>query len=160
MGHRTVKEQYNAWCEGRLTAGDRRGVRDHLDGCVECRLYYKRMSILMEKPDPALLPRLSPDPLLPARIRGLVADRKASPDRGHAVAWLRLSLAGVTLVFAAAAGVYLGQGLSAAARGAESAEGTDIAEAYYEAFAPSDFSGVWESVLSEAERNGVSEAKR
>lgn len=160
MEHRTVRDKYQAWCEGRLAAGELRGVRDHLDACVECRLYYERMTLLLEKTDPALLPRLAPDPFLPARIRALAEERKRGPVRGRALAWLRLSLAGVMLFFAATAGVYLGQELSTASRSADTAQGTDIAEAYYEAFAPSDFSGVWESVLDETDSNGGSEANR
>jgi predicted anti-sigma-YlaC factor YlaD len=160
MDHRAVREKYHAWCEGRLTAGERRGVRDHLDGCAECRLYYERMSLLLEKTDPALLPRLSADPFLPSRIRALAADRRARPVRARALGWLRFALGGVMLVFAAAGGVYLGQGLSTASRGTDTARGTDIAEAYYEAFAPSDFSRVWESVLSDESRNGGSEASQ
>jgi predicted anti-sigma-YlaC factor YlaD len=160
MEHRTVREKYTAWCEGRLTAGERRGVRDHLDGCVECRLYYERMTLLTDKSDPALLPRLSPDPFLPARIRALAGTRRKEPVRGRAFARIRVSIAGVVLAFAAATGAYLGQELSTASRTTDSSEGTDIAGAYYEAFAPSDFSGVWENVLGDAERNGSSEANR
>jgi predicted anti-sigma-YlaC factor YlaD len=155
MKHRAVREKYPAWSEGRLAAGESLGVRDHLDGCDECRAYYEKMSLLLESTDPALLPRLAPDPFLPARIRALAAERRTEPVRRRALGWLRFSAAGLMILFAAMAGVYLGLGISTSGRAADTAEGTDIAGAYYEVFAPSDFSGVWESVLGDANGSGA-----
>lgn len=153
MKHRTVKDKYAEWSAGRLDAEERREIREHLDGCDECRVYYEKMSLIMERTDPALLPRLAPDPLLPARVRALARTRGAEPVRPPALGWFRASLAGVVLMAAVSAGVLLGISLS---DGSITGEGIDIAQEYYEAFSPSDFSGTWEDVLTET--NGAGSA--
>ncbi len=157
MEHRIVKENYQAWSDGRLGAGERRSVEEHLGACDECRTYYAKMSILIEKTDPALVPRLAPDPFLPSRVRAVVDGRRNQTIQRRARGWLRVSAAGVVFVVAVTAGVYLGRGLTT---GRDNAEEARIAEAYYEAFSPSDFSGVWESVLNNADRNGADEGNR
>jgi predicted anti-sigma-YlaC factor YlaD len=155
MKHRTVKENYVHWSGHRLKAEERRHIQEHLDGCDECRIHYEKMAVLLDDTDPVLLPRLTPDPFLPARIRALAGSRAPVPVRRRALGWLRASLAGVLLMVAASAGVLLGHGLSNGSTSA-TAEGVDLAQEYYEAFSPSDFSGVWENVLNDTGRNGES----
>jgi predicted anti-sigma-YlaC factor YlaD len=150
MEHRTVRRKFQDWSDKRLTTGERHGVEGHLDGCDECRTYYEKMSLVFEKTDPARLPRLAPDPFLPSRIRALVEGRREDRVHRRTLAWLRLSAVSIMLILAATAGVYLGRGLSTT--GGTTAE-TDIAQAYYEAFSPSDFSGVWETLMTNADTN-------
>ena len=160
MEHRTVKKKYQDWSEDRLAAEERHDVQKHIDGCDECRAYYDKMFLLVEKTDPAFLPHLTPDPYLATRIRALAGGRRPVADRRRALGWLRLSAAGAALVAAAMAGVFLGRGIGAAENAAGTAEAADIAEAYYEAFSPSDFSGVWETVINNTDSNGSNEANR
>jgi predicted anti-sigma-YlaC factor YlaD len=151
MEHKTARNKCLAWIEGGLGAEERRVVQRHLDECGECRSYFERISLLVERPDTVLLPRLAPDPFFPSRVRAAVEERRSAHGRRSAAGWVRISLASVVLILAAAAGIYLGNGFYANAR---SAEGTELAEAYYEAFSPSDFTGVWEDLFVEVDANG------
>lgn len=157
MEHKTAREKYQTWIEGGLGAEERRIVEQHLDECGECRMYFEKVSVLIERPQPTLLPRLTPDPFLPSRIRALAEERGAARGRRRAVGWVRLSAGSAMLILAAAAGIYLGKGLYTNTR---SAEETELARAYYEAFSPSDFAGVWEDLFVEADANGQQEEKR
>jgi predicted anti-sigma-YlaC factor YlaD len=157
MEHKTVKKKYQAWIEGGLGAEERRIVQQHLDECGECRTYFETVSFLVERPHPTLLPRLTPDPFLPSRIRALAEERGAARGRRSAVGWVRLSVGSVMLILAAAAGIYLGKGFPTNTR---TAEETELVEAYYEAFSPSDFTGVWENLFVDASLNGQQEGNR
>jgi anti-sigma factor RsiW len=152
MDHKTARNNCLEWIEGRLDAEERRLVQQHLDECGECAKHFEKAALLVERPQTSLLPRLTPDPFLASRIRSLAEERRAPRARRGALGWVRLSAALAMLVLAAAAGVYLGQGLYANAR---SAQDVELAEAYYEAFSPSDFAGVWETLLSELDVNGA-----
>ena len=157
MEHKTAREKYQAWIEDGLGAEERRSVEQHLDECGECRTYFEKISLLVERPHPTLLPRLAADPFLPSRIRALAEERGAARGRRSAVGWVRVSVGSVMLILAAAAGVYLGKGLYTNTR---SAEETELAQAYYEAFSPSDFAGVWEDLFVEVDANGQQEGTR
>jgi predicted anti-sigma-YlaC factor YlaD len=127
-------------------------VQTHLDDCAECRMYFERMSRLLERPESSDLPRLEPDPFLPARIRAMAddssADRARATAPGRAIAkplgWLRLSSLGVMFVVAVAAGVYLGQ--SIALPRIQNGD-SQLVSSYYEAFSQSSFADDWEQLL-------------
>ncbi len=151
MKHRSVIGKYLAWAGKELGAMERRRVERHLDGCEECRAYYRKMTLLLERPNPALLPRLTPGPLPAQGTLRAAAPRALRPATRPVIGWARLSIAGATLALALAAGVYLGNGLSQATQPVQESE---LAEAYYEAFSPSDFAGGWESLVGTAAQNG------
>jgi predicted anti-sigma-YlaC factor YlaD len=150
MTHERIIRRYQGWIEGSLGTEERREIERHVGECGECRTYYETMSGLLEKIDPARLPHLVPDPFLPARIRAMTENRQARPVDRRA-AWARRSLAGAALLLAVTAGVYLGRGLSV---NTGLAEGTDLAEAYYEAFSPTDIAGGWADVMNQTSSNG------
>ncbi len=157
MEHKTAKDKCLAWIEGGLSVEERRIVQQHLDECGECRTYFKKVSLLVERPHPTLRPQLTPDPFLPSRVRALAEERSAGRSRRSAMGWVRVSVASAMLVLAAAAGIYLGNGFYTNTR---SGEETELAEAYYEAFSPSDFAGVWEDLFVEADANGQQKGAR
>lgn len=153
MKHEDVKNLFQDWTEGRVDDKTRPEVQEHLDTCDECRTYFEKMAFLLEKPDPALLPRLEPDAFLPAKVRAL-SERRRTPAAGKRFALARLSFVSAAFVIAVAAGVFLGTGLSKASY---SSEETEIVEAYYEAFSQSGFADDWENVMEEdqTEDNGA-----
>jgi anti-sigma factor RsiW len=160
MKHERIIRRYQDWIDGSLGTEERREIERHIGECGECRAYFEKMTLLFEKTDPALLPRLTPDPYLPARIRALSASRKTRPASrraslewfGHRrTAWARVSLAGAALSLAVIAGVLLGRGISASGSYAQESE---LASAYYEAFAPTDVAGGWADVVNDTEMNG------
>lgn len=116
-------------------------IQRHLDECARCRRYYQKMSMLLEKSDPALLPRLEPDPFLPAKIRARAAEGRAARVPVKAAGWIPLSAAAAMFFVAAATGVYLGRGLSTAARPAAESE---LVDSYSEAFSQESLADRWE----------------
>jgi predicted anti-sigma-YlaC factor YlaD len=146
MKHRSVIGKFLEWTGHELGAEERAGLERHLEGCEQCREYYRKMTLLLRRPDPAHLPRLTPDPVAPRPGRAAARDAVARSP-GWAIGWARVSIAGATLALALAGGIYLGSGLS---RITESTEESYLAEAYYEAFSPADFAGGWETLINTA----------
>jgi anti-sigma factor RsiW len=170
MKHERIIRRYRGWIDGSLGTEERRETEQHIGECDECRAYFEKMTRLLEETDPALLPLLSPDPFLPARIRAMAESGKTRPETlatarragfdwigRRRIAWARLSLAGAALLLAVTAGVFLGRGLSANARYDQE---NDLAEAYYEAFAPTDIAGGWADVMNQTNSNGTEEGSR
>ena len=151
MNNNHVIESYQAWDDKRVTPEERRTIQQHLEECAECRRYYENMSLLLEEPDPSLLPRLEPDTFLPTRIRAEVEGKKTRHARRRAVGWARLSAAGAMVVVAATFGVYLGKGLST---DSQSADDMAMIDAYYEAFSPTSIVDDWASLLENGEGDG------
>lgn len=166
MKHERIIRRYQDWIDGGLGTEERREIERHTAECEECRAYYEKMTLMLAKTDPALLPRLTPDPYLPARIRANSASGKTRPVSrraglgwfGHRrAAWARLSLAGAALFAAVIGGVLLGRGIST---NASYAQETELASAYYEAFAPTDVAGGWADVVNQTNSNGTEEGSR
>ncbi|MEJ2722179.1 MAG: zf-HC2 domain-containing protein [bacterium] len=152
MGDKHVISLFQVWEEDRLDAEERRVVQRHLKNCKPCREYFEKMSMLLDSTDPSLLPRLEPDPFLPARIRALYGANDGAktgaglPRVGALPPWLRAAFAGLMTAVAVAAGVYLGRGLATP----RSTNGdTAIVTAYYEAVAQTGFAGSWGDVIEE-----------
>lgn len=162
MKYRHAINDFQDWNEGRVGEGRRREIQLHLDECDQCRRYFDKMTTLLEGTDPAALPRIQPDPFLPARIRaaaGEVPDsttsrprpaRTATPDR-PVLGRLGWSVLSAATVAAAAIGVLFGSGWSDTVEARQQAEDAAIVEAYYDAFSPPDIGGDWEYVLETGE---------
>lgn len=170
MKHERIIRRYQGWIEGGLGTEERREIERHIGECDDCRAFYVKMTRLLEKTDPALLPLLTPDPFLPARIRAMAGYGKTRPETlatarraglawfGHRrLEWARVSLAGAALLLAVTAGVFLGRGLSANNSYAQESE---LASAYYEAFAPTDIAGGWADVVNQTHATGTEEGSR
>jgi len=108
------------------------------------REHADKLSKLLEASDASLLPRLEPDPFLPARIRALAEASRGRRQR--AGRWLRASFVGAGLALSVVCGVYLGSGLSAAGGPAGNGD-SEILSAYYDAFTQSGFAVEMDDVL-------------
>ncbi len=151
-----VIKQFQDWYEDRLNREENRTLQLHLEDCEDCERYFNTMKTLLEGTDSARLPHLEPDPFLPARIRAIAkgATGETSPARPALRAWpgrLGLSMMGLAFAVAAVTGTYFGSTLSARANASAQAADESIADAYYEAFSPSDISGEWEYILQDGE---------
>ena len=144
MKHENVIELYLEWTEGRVDETTRLAVQEHLEHCHDCRKYYEKMSLLLEKPDASLLPRLEPDPYLLTRIRALAEKEYAPTASGRARRWIRYSFASIMLLIAATTGIFLGSGLSTTSTASEEKE---LIDSYYEAFSQSGFEEEWDSII-------------
>jgi predicted anti-sigma-YlaC factor YlaD len=141
-----VRKHFQAWNEERLDLEAQRLIETHLEDCAECRMYFERMSQLLQKPEGGDLPRLEPDPFLPGRIRALAEKSSETARLGltRPVGWLRLSSYAVLFAVAVAAGVYFGQ--SAAARGLANGD-SQLLTGYYEAFSQTGFADDLEQLV-------------
>jgi predicted anti-sigma-YlaC factor YlaD len=146
-----VKKHFQAWSEGKLDSEAREGVERHIEACVECRGYFSRMSAFLEKPHAGDLPRLEPDPFLPTRLRAGGSNRRRAVTGWPR--WLQASFAGVALVAAVAAGIYLGAG---AAREPVNGE-TQLLTGYYEALSQSGIGDNWDQIMGADDNNGHGE---
>jgi predicted anti-sigma-YlaC factor YlaD len=142
QGH--VIKYFQAFTEGRTGEKERLKVEEHLDDCKRCRKYFRKMALLLEKPDLSYLPHLQADPFLPARIKALAENHSRARARRIRFAWRRLSLAGLALAAAVTIGVFLGKGLSAAS--GEYGD-TEILSAYYNAFSQKGLVDDWEYIV-------------
>jgi anti-sigma factor RsiW len=141
-----VTRHFQEWIDGRLDNDARRAVESHLDECADCRAYFDRLSFLLEKPRASELPRLDPDPFVPARIRAAGKGRGERITLGELIrpfGWVRLSLVGGMLAIAVVLGVSMGRGLSGDVARADG----DIYSEYYKAFSQSSLSDSWESLV-------------
>ena len=142
-----IAKHFQDWSEGRLDGEAQRLIETHLEECAECRMYFERMSSLLERSTASDLPRLEPDPFLPGRIRGLAEESSTPAPRGllRPLGWLRLSYYAILFAAAVAGGVYVGQGAAAWSSG----DGDDqLLTGYYEAFSQSGFADDWEQLVT------------
>lgn len=151
MKDRHVINRFQDWSEDRVDERARLQIQNHLGECAACRRYFEGMTKLMEGAGPETLPRLDPDPFLPARIRAAAESsqngvKAARPAFGR----LTASMMGAAAIVAVVAGVLIGGGLSSRASAGE--ETRALVDGYYEAFSPADIDGEWEALL--AENNG------
>jgi anti-sigma factor RsiW len=128
MKREHVTTKFQAWNDERVAEDERRDIERHLGECDNCRTYFTKMSLLMEKPDPSLLPRLEADPFLSTRVRALADGQKTSTAGATATVpaapasaaaagrrpfgWISMSFMSAAVVVALMAGVYFGKGLS------------------------------------------------
>ena len=76
MKHREVIDSFLEWLEGRLDENARKSIDRHLKECRDCRVYFQAMSAVLRRPDLSRLPRLRPDPFLPARAVPAVTEQQ------------------------------------------------------------------------------------
>ena len=147
MKDRHVINRFQNWSDDRLDEQARLEIQRHLGDCDDCRRYFEGMTKLMEGAGPEALPRLDPDPFLPARIRAATeASRNGGKAARPAFGRLAGSMMGTAVIVAAVAGVLIGGGLSSRATAGE--ETRALVDGYYEAFSPSDIDGEWEALLA------------
>ncbi|RMI08898.1 MAG: hypothetical protein D6681_07605 [Calditrichaeota bacterium] len=149
MGTGHVRKYVVDWMDGRLSPEKRAAVEAHLEGCRECRNYFRRMSELLGPADPDALPRLEADPYLPTRIRAEM--EAAAPDvpgrRRSLPVTLRWAIASALLTLAIVTGVFLGRGLYESSRDYGASE---VALVYYQAFTlPEGYTDDWQTLVSE-----------
>lgn len=155
-----VIKYYVDWSEKRLSAKQAARVEQHLHSCAGCRRYFEKMDAIFSPADPAALPQLQPDPLLPTRIRALARQRstteRANPAIGSIFAnKLQLGLSGMMMIAAIGIGVYLGKSLATPVTGADtSISESELVAQYYDTFSYESFTESWETIVSE-EGNGT-----
>ncbi len=149
MKTRHVISDFQAWIEDQIDDAGRSEIQLHLDQCDNCRLFFDKMKRVMEGFDPASLPHLEPDPFLPVRIRAIASGdpTAVAGDVGPALGRLGKSALVSAVSAAAVIGVVFGSGLSSRVTASALAEDAAIANAYHQAFSPSDVTSDWEFAL-------------
>lgn len=152
-----VKKDFEAWYKGRTQGEEQQAIDRHLAECAECRSHYRQMSLLFDAAKPVLLPRIEPDPFLPARIRALARTHTAAAGRAVAPrgGLRRFGAPAMTAaaVLAAVLGVFIGRELSLRAPAGESVDAAMV-NTYYDAFSQPAFGNEWEEVVVNEEENG------
>lgn len=158
MKNRHVIREFQAWNDGRIGDAKRQEIQLHLDECDDCRRYFEKMTALLEGIDPALLPRIEPDPFLPARIRAVAASGARPARKAHRSAAARpplgrlgWSMMAASALVAVAIGTLLGSGWSRTLEEQEQAADAAIVEAYYEVFSPPGIAGDWQYIMESDE---------
>jgi predicted anti-sigma-YlaC factor YlaD len=146
MNHADVRKLFQSWMEGRVDTAARSRIQQHLDACGDCKRYYDAMSLLLEKPDRSLLPRIEPDPFLPARIKALAAEGPGTQIHAKRFAFVRMSVIAAVCAVAVAAGVFLGTGLSSIV--SRSYDDTAVVKAYSSALSQSGIADAWEEAVA------------
>ena len=146
MKHEQIKKLFHAWNDGRADEAARPRIQAHLDECAECRGYYEKMSLLLAKPESSSLPRLEPDPFLPARIKAMVREHSAPQGGRKRFGVLRASFVTMVFAIAIAAGVFLGNGLSNISQASDE---TDLAAAYYTTFSQAGFADDLQTIVDD-----------
>jgi len=130
MKQKHVTRLFLKWQDGSLRPRDKVRVEEHLKSCSACQHYFQTWADIFEKPDPTILPRLSADPYLPARIvSGEISDLGEEKSKPASLG-VRWSFATILTLVGLSTGAFLG--ISTFDRKTYSEQ--DIARAYYEAF--------------------------
>jgi len=161
MASKHVINDFQAWSEGRINKKQRPVIEQHLKECTDCRAYFEKMSMLLDRMGPASLPRLDPDPYLPTRIRAMSEGKKASVGGGERIPnrtprprlFGRAGIAAMGLMIIAAAwvGAYFGGRLSTLSLAASQSETENLVGSFYDEFSRSGFTGDWETILETQE---------
>ncbi|MCK5572438.1 MAG: hypothetical protein KAJ12_06740 [Bacteroidetes bacterium] len=134
-----VTDLFVDWKEGRLSGKRQAHVESHLQRCDQCRRSYNEARLLFDSTTLQILPRLSPDPYLPARIRALVEHgHRRDEKRVPRYQW---ALTSIGIAAAIWLGIQLGAGLS---EDPDSVSDTELASAYYQAFSQEEPAEEWE----------------
>ncbi len=122
-------------------------VDRHLGDCENCRLYYDKMSQLVDPELLSSLPKLIPDPYVPTRIKALAVER----DKARAIllfSRLRLSMESLAFILAVITGILIGKTFITQE---PETKKEDVISAYKSAVSPDDFSTRMESILESSE---------
>src|SRR5947209_327768 len=118
-----VTKLFLEWHEDTISEQHRTKVNSHLEQCSTCRMYFEKMSAVIDDPSLLKLKEIQANPNLPARIRAL----KAGYEQRHRhYPILRWSFAGAGAVLGIIIGIYLGKGLPGIEQTSQS--GTDLSE--------------------------------
>lgn len=132
-----VRRDFLRWQEERLPAGRRRQIEEHLSHCEACRRYFQKMAMAVGKAETPVFYELQPDPYLASRIiaqQGRRRGTSAEKPRASTSGW-RWALSSAMAAMALLIGIYLGSRLADVPEYSE----TQIASAYYQAFAQPDY---------------------
>jgi anti-sigma factor RsiW len=163
MTAKHVINDFQAWSDGRINEKQRLAIEGHLEKCTDCRAYFEKMSLLFDQMGPASLPRLQPDPFLPARIRAISkGDKETETARDPARAsarqarrrpfgWATLSAMAVLIVMAVWVGAYFGERLSLVSLAASQSEAEEFVDSFYDEFSRPGFTSSWETILENNE---------
>jgi hypothetical protein len=140
-----VKIYFLDWQENR--ASKKEQIESHLKECESCRLYYDRMTKLLDPGIVTNLPGLIPDPFMPTRISALVEEQKQTEAK-IIFSKIQLSLEGFVFIIAIVIGIVLGTTFSAEPHKIKT---DDILSIYKNAVSQEDFSSQMEIILEPLE---------
>lgn len=140
-----VTKYFLAWQERSLPEREQARIADHLDACEACRTYFDALGFAFDPARSDPVPRLEPDPYLPARIEALAAGGQRRTAR---IPILRISGAIISAAAAIVIGFFLGADLAPQLQQPGTA---NVYSSYYRVLSQRNFASTsWDSVLTAA----------
>jgi len=131
MKRKHVKYLFQDWLEKKLDGQNRNKVEVHLEDCEDCRIYYQKLSTIINQPKSSSIKNLQPDPYLPTRIKSLLEKEISEDSDSRSFYLLRWIISTGVLIVAFSMGIFLGNGLYTSFRKQVESE---LISAYYEAW--------------------------
>jgi predicted anti-sigma-YlaC factor YlaD len=144
MKHKHVRKLFLEWFEGRLNSVKKIRIEKHLMQCSNCRVYYRRLSEIIDVVDLSDFKILEPDPYLPTRIPSTMKENKYPILPWDLSCLLHRIVATIILIICLGFGVFIGTRF-----GETSLEDNDIriVDAYYQVLMQESVSDNWASLL-------------
>lgn len=130
MKRKHVKYLFQDWLEKKLYGRKRNKVEAHLEDCEDCRMYYQKLSTIINRPELLSIKELQPDPYLPTRIKSVLEKEISEDSNSKSFYFLRWIISTGVLIVAFGMGIFLGNGLYTSFR--KQVE-NELISAYYEA---------------------------
>ena len=141
-----MKKYFLDWNEKELSQLKMEAIDKHLKTCATCKIYFDKMQLFLEKPEPTAIPELQPDPFLPTRIK-----QKDKPTGSRVTlagllrARFRLTFGTAMIIFALISGVFLGKWIS----GNGAISETEIVLSYTSMFSNQGVGELWNKIITE-----------
>ncbi len=129
--------------ENKLSDEKKRSVKNHLNRCGECGVYYNQMQKILTPAGTDILPELDPDPFLPTRVKANAQPKNIS-KKNISTLIIRWSLITAASFAAILIGILLGTRLS---KNQAAYNNREIITAYSEAFYPQGIGDKFEYTL-------------
>lgn len=156
MNDRHVIKYFSDWYSNRLQSNVKKRVSNHLNECEKCRIYFRKMAEVLNKPNVNTLPHLKADPWLAVKVKHNQESRE-EVRRIKPVRRFEWTLVGFVTSLMICIGVYVGSGLQTTANNqtsntnmttvVDTTQNGSIANAYYQAFSQTNMADQWASVL-------------
>lgn len=149
MKDQHVRKYFLDWLELNLNTNKAEMIERHLQNCTECKEYYDKMQVILNKPEPSDLPKLQPDAFLPTKIKELAKSKESKYQFYNFLKpKFRMTFGAVMIICALIIGIFLGKWMSYK----ESVSEIEIVLSYSTMFSDDGIGQIWDNIV--AERNG------
>ena len=149
MNKSHMKKYFLDWHERKLSQPELDAIKNHLKSCAECKEYFNKMQLFLDKPELPAIHEIQPDPFLPTRIK------QAAKETNIRITLLdswkmrfRWTFGTAMIIVALMVGVFLGKWMS----GNGGVSETEIVLSYSSMFSNQGVGEFWDDIITE--KNG------